>query len=40
VLVTALVNTLFALYYFGFKGGILAEEDTMSPVLGLFNSER
>jgi hypothetical protein len=36
----ALIHTLFRLYYFGFKGSILAEEDAMSPVLGLFNSER
>jgi hypothetical protein len=39
VLVTALVNALFRLYYFGFKGRILAEKNTMGPVFGLFNSE-
>jgi len=40
VLFAALIHTFFGLYYFGFKGGILAEEYAMSPMLGLFNSER
>jgi hypothetical protein len=39
MLVAALVHALFALYYFGLKRGILTEEDAMSPMLGLFNSE-
>jgi hypothetical protein len=39
MLVATPVNTLFRLYYFGLKGSILAEEDMMSPMFGLFNSE-
>jgi hypothetical protein len=34
------VDVFLGLYYLGLEGGILAEEDTMSPVFGLFNSER